>query len=194
MDSVSAGHPCNEGATKQHGLLYFGFGSNMWLDQMKRRCPDSLYLGIATLKGWKWIINQRGYANVVPSEDDTVYGVVYELRGSDEKTLDRCEGAPYVYTKQVYPIELFREGTAAVGDLSKGEIVNGLVYVDVERVLEGDPRREYIDRMNLAVRDALGVGVPQWYMDKYIRRSIPEAPLSSSQPQDIFLDALSSKD
>jgi gamma-glutamylcyclotransferase len=173
-------------ATEQHGPLYFGFGSNKWLDQMKRRCPNSPYVGIAILEGWKWIINQRGYANVVPSEGDVVYGLVYELSSTDERTLDRCEGVPHVYTKQVHSIEFFREGVAPLGDGSKGETVNGLVYVDVERVLEGNPREEYIDRMNMAIRDALKVGVPQWYVDKYIRGSIPEARPSGSGPQDIF--------
>ena len=33
---------------------------------MARRCPNSAYpLGVAVLKGWKWIINERGYANIV---------------------------------------------------------------------------------------------------------------------------------
>ncbi|TKA64306.1 hypothetical protein B0A49_08227 [Cryomyces minteri] len=45
--------------------LYFGYGSNLWLHQMARRCPDSTYKGIARLDGHRWIINKRGYANVV---------------------------------------------------------------------------------------------------------------------------------
>ncbi|KAK5013992.1 hypothetical protein LTR60_003581 [Cryomyces antarcticus] len=45
--------------------LYFGYGSNLWLHQMARRCPDSTYKGIARLEGHRWIINKRGYANVV---------------------------------------------------------------------------------------------------------------------------------
>ncbi|KAI9773057.1 MAG: hypothetical protein M1840_008177 [Geoglossum simile] len=181
-------------AIGQRGPLYFGYGSNMWLDQMKRRCPNSPYVGIAILREWKWIINQRGYANVVPSEGDVVYGLVYELDGNDERILDRCEGVPHVYEKQEHPIEIFREGIAPLGDGSKGETVDGLVYVDVQRVLKSHPREEYIDRMNMAIRDALKAGVPQWYMDKYVRGSIPEAVPSSSNPQDIFLDALGSKD
>ena len=32
--------------------LYFGCGSNMWLDQMNRRCPENKYIGIAVLHDW----------------------------------------------------------------------------------------------------------------------------------------------
>ncbi|KAL1648495.1 hypothetical protein SLS58_002250 [Diplodia intermedia] len=55
--------------------LYFAYGSNLWLDQMHRRCPSSVYLGVGRLHGsnssntgWRWIINERGYANVVEVE------------------------------------------------------------------------------------------------------------------------------
>ena len=45
--------------------LYFAYGSNMWQAQMRTRCPQSLLLGPATLHGYRWIINTRGYANIV---------------------------------------------------------------------------------------------------------------------------------
>ena len=32
--------------------VYFGYGSNLWLDQMRRRCPDSKYIGVASLSDW----------------------------------------------------------------------------------------------------------------------------------------------
>ncbi|KAH0556289.1 hypothetical protein GP486_005785 [Trichoglossum hirsutum] len=178
---------------EQNRSLYFGYGSNMWLDQMKRRCPNSPYVGIAILKGWKWIINQRGYANVVPSDEDVVYGLVFELSGIDESVLDRCEGFPYMYTKEIHQIELLRNGADLPGEDSKGEAVSGLVYVDVKRMLEGDPKEEYVDRMNMAIKDALKLGVPQWYIDKYLRKRIPERHPTSSQPQDVFLDEANKK-
>lgn len=46
--------------------LYFAYGSNLSPEQMARRCPDSIFLGKATLRGHKWQINERGVANVVP--------------------------------------------------------------------------------------------------------------------------------
>jgi len=32
--------------------LYFGYGSNIWIDQMNRRCPENKYVGVALLKDW----------------------------------------------------------------------------------------------------------------------------------------------
>lgn len=32
--------------------LYFGYGSNLWIDQMNRRCPDNKYIGVGVLREW----------------------------------------------------------------------------------------------------------------------------------------------
>jgi hypothetical protein len=51
---------------------YFAYGSNMWDQQMKERCPESHKLGTARLAGYRWIISARGYANVLRSENNHV--------------------------------------------------------------------------------------------------------------------------
>lgn len=45
--------------------MYFAYGSNLSPEQMKNRCPSSPPVGLAYLSGWTWLINQRGYANIV---------------------------------------------------------------------------------------------------------------------------------
>src|SRR3989442_1257277 len=84
--------------------IYFGYGSNLWLHQMSIRCPTSKYLGVARLNNYRWIINDRGYANVVEvaskssgdkgsgEYDNVVFGLVYSLESEDEKRLDKNEG------------------------------------------------------------------------------------------------------
>jgi gamma-glutamylcyclotransferase len=74
--------------------IYFGYGSNLWLEQMAKRCPSSKLLGLAKLDKWLWIISQRHYANIVASPDDHVYGLVFELTPEDEDELDVYEGVP----------------------------------------------------------------------------------------------------
>lgn len=71
---------------------YFAFGSNLALQQMATRCPNSKYIGRATLKHFRWQINQRGYANVVPCHGFWVEGLVYEIDAADERRLDKSEG------------------------------------------------------------------------------------------------------
>jgi len=113
--------------------LYFDYGSNLWLDQMTRRCPKSKFIGLGRLRGWKWFINNRRYANVVRSPKDLVYGLVYEISTSDEVSLDRSEDVPRDYTKETMEIELQLAGN---GEKS---VVRCLVYIDERRVEEGEP-------------------------------------------------------
>jgi len=56
-------------------------------------------VAIARLDGYAWIICERGYANVVAlpesnaaSDENTVWGVVYNMSAEDEVVLDRFEG------------------------------------------------------------------------------------------------------
>lgn len=46
---------------------YFAYGSNLRDAQMAARCPDSRKIGLARLRGYRWIITTRGYANIVES-------------------------------------------------------------------------------------------------------------------------------
>jgi len=159
-------------------MLYFAYGSNLWHDQMRRRCPGSTYIGTAILSHWKWIINTAGYANVIPSSNDEVYGMIYTLTSDDEIKLDGFEGVPYNYHKKIIPLKLLRKSDSSF-TTDEGNFVDALVYVDVERLNEGPPREEYIGRINKAVGDARKEGIPQEYIDKYIRRFIPPEELKN---------------
>ena len=134
---------------------------------MARRCPESKFVGLGILRGWKWLINTRGYANVIRSPEDLVYGLVYELSPSDEASLDQIESVPEAYTKEMMEVEL--QPTVS-GEKS---LVQGLVYINKKTVEEGEPWEEYIHRMNMGINDAAARGLPRWYIDKYIRRHIP---------------------
>src|SRR5438045_576181 len=69
--------------------LYFAYGSNLWLSQMALRCPSSRYIGSASLPGYRWQINERGYANIARvAPDARVQGLVYDISPTDEERLD----------------------------------------------------------------------------------------------------------
>lgn len=186
--------------TKPSQTLYFGYGSNLWQYQMTQRCPNSTYVGIGRLRGWRWIINERGYANVVQqSEDpaalaqpagleahgdsadatvevaaDKVWGLIYTLTPSDEAALDMNEGVPFAYTKEMLSID-FWPGTegAAVDTARPATQIEMLVYVDRKRTEPAQPRDEYIYRMNRGIKDALVAGLPSTYVDVVMRRFVP---------------------
>ena len=50
--------------------------------------------------------------------------------------------------------------------------VEALVYVDTERVGEGEPREEYVYRINRGVEDAVRSGVPGEWVERVVRRFI----------------------
>jgi hypothetical protein len=118
-----------------------------------------------------WIINQRGYANVVPSSGDHVLGFIYELNPKDEASLDRYEGAPHIYQKRTIPVQLTT--SPGDGETATKEAINALVYVDFANTSPDVPKTEYIHRINMALQDALKMGISQSYIDKYIRPFIP---------------------
>lgn len=159
--------------------LYFAYGSNLWLRQMERRCPTSTYKGLARLVHWRWIINTRGYANVISSHGDEVsevWGMIYALPPSDEAKLDINEGVPFSYQKQQLKVEIWFEESAGGknGDtLQPGRWETVLCYVDATRVEEAKPKDEYVHRINMGIRDARSKGMPEAYVDKYLRPFIP---------------------
>ena len=88
----------------------------MHLGQMAKRCPESRYIGIAKLHDYRFQINQRGFANVLPSPGDCVEGLVYLLNLTDEARLDKSEGVPTAYQKCNLAIEVF---TAAINHVGR---------------------------------------------------------------------------
>ncbi|KAM0284394.1 hypothetical protein ACHAQH_001970 [Verticillium albo-atrum] len=176
QDSSTA--PC------QQQKLYFAYGSNLGTTQMRNRCPASTPVGLAFLPApWEWLINERGYANVVnrQSEDERpsgtgVYGVLYRLPPADEELLDGYEGVPFAYEKVMLPVVVFRPGRRGEekDDQSEGYDAEALVYVDFRRVGKAEPLEEYVARMNLGIKEATETyGLPQWYVEKVMRQFIP---------------------
>lgn len=134
--------------------LYFGYGSNLWKEQMSKRCPTSVYCGIARLKGYQWIINKRGYANIIQSSDtksdytNEVWGLVYALDDVGEALLDLSEGVPESYTKEDLAVDFWPvKGDNKPNVKAEPQRTEMLAYIDRKRLEPSVPRREYIYRM-----------------------------------------------
>ena len=81
-------------------MLYFAYGSNLNLFQMKRRCKDSVFLKKYELKGYR--LNFRSKyraADIEKSVNSFVPGALFEISKSDEKKLDVYEDYPILYKK-----------------------------------------------------------------------------------------------
>lgn len=138
--------------------LYFAYGSNLWAAQMSGRCPQSIRVGKAVLHGYRWIITERGYANIVVSDEDEVQGIVYAITADDELSLDTYEGvASGSYVKRFLNV------------FQADKEVECLVYIDPVTEI-GIPRDEYVERINNGLRDS---DLSKEYVAKYIRRFVP---------------------
>ncbi len=134
---------------------YFAYGSNLDSAQMNFRCPENRRIGKAILPGYRWIITTRGYANVVPCQQEAVEGVLYEISDSDEAELDRYEGvAQGHYEKKTVRI------------LLNGEVTQAMIYID-PITEEGRPREEYVRRIENGIRDA---ELSPDYVERSLRR------------------------
>ena len=81
-------------------MLYFAYGSNLNLFQMKRRCKDSVFIKKYELKGYR--LNFRSKyraADIEKSKNSLVPGALFEISKSDEKKLDVYEDFPILYKK-----------------------------------------------------------------------------------------------
>ncbi|MCJ1437400.1 hypothetical protein MMC27_006787 [Xylographa pallens] len=165
-----------DGLCASPNTLYFAYGSNLSLLQMQARCPSSRFVGIGLLTGWKWIINERGYANIVAMKgtsspelsENYIYGLVYVLGPADEDSLDMYEGVPEAYTKEKIAVSLWPEGKDVLDDA--GQEAVALVYIDRKRVGSGIPRLEYVQRMRRGALEAEKKGVPEPWMRRTFGR------------------------
>ena len=84
-------------------MLYFAYGSNLNLFQMKRRCKDSLYLKKINLKDFKLTFRSKyRAADIEPKKNSIVPGGLFEISKSDEKKLDVYEDYLTLYKKYYF--------------------------------------------------------------------------------------------
>ena len=142
-------------------MYYFAYGSNMDIEQMKkRRCTfTSRELGI--LEGYSLIFNKasknigEGYANIIPKNNSIVYGAIYEVSEDSLRNLDIFEGVNSGhYYRKTLPLKK-----------RNGKIVNVITYIACpEKVKNGiNPTRKYLEHF-IVSKDLL----PTEYYAKFV--------------------------
>lgn len=84
--------------------LYIAYGSNLSVEQMARRCPTATIVGTAILDGWRLLFN--GPASIERKEGYQVPVLIWDIKPNDERSLDRYEGYPSYYRKEMLEIDL----------------------------------------------------------------------------------------
>lgn len=111
--------------------LYIAYGSNLNLPQMERRCQTATVAGKSEIKGYELLF--RGVATVEPKEGGSVPVLLWNIEPRDEAALDRYEGWPHLYRKEMMEVEL------------EGEMVSAMVYVMNNGRYLGMPSQYYYD-------------------------------------------------
>lgn len=100
---------------------YLAYGSNLNLDQMKRRCPHAKVVGKAKIEGYrlafKGFFEDFAYLTIEEAEGKSVDVGVYEITYTDEKYLDYYEGYPNNYFKKMMKVNL------------DGKSVDAMIYI-----------------------------------------------------------------
>ena len=79
-------------------MLYFAYGSNMYLTQMQERCPSARFECVARLQDHRLAFShfskkrQCGVADMLKQTGFEVWGAVFEIGAHEIGELDRSEG------------------------------------------------------------------------------------------------------
>lgn len=88
-----------EGSYYSKTRYYFAYGSNLDIDQMKKRCADAKLIMPATLEDYE--LNFNGVATINRKQGSKVPGAIYHISFDDEVVLNSYEGFPGYYQKRV---------------------------------------------------------------------------------------------
>jgi gamma-glutamyl AIG2-like cyclotransferase len=114
--------------------FHFAYGSNMSRALMGARCPGATALGVATLSGWRFVINPDGVGSIAPHPGALLRGVLWCVTLRDLVALNAYESVDTaLYLRRVLPVQLNARRLPA------------LVYV-ARRLGTGRARPGYIKR------------------------------------------------
>lgn len=101
--------------------LYLSYGSNINLEQMAFRCPDSKVITKGMISDYE--LQFKRVATIVPKEGSEVPVLIWELGEQDELSLDKYEGFPHLYRKEDVEVEINGETQKCMAYvMNRGEI------------------------------------------------------------------------
>jgi gamma-glutamylcyclotransferase len=113
---------------------YAAYGSNLWHDQMRRRCPAARVAGSVVLDGWRLVV--RKYALIERDDAASCPIGLWRVTAACLESLDRHEG-PRTYTRVQVPLP---DGGMA------------WTYTEI-RIRPGPPAAEYVQRLRSGYAD-----------------------------------------
>ncbi|WP_350343234.1 gamma-glutamylcyclotransferase family protein [Proteinivorax tanatarense] len=145
-------------------IINAAYGSNLNLRQMAMRCPTAKVYGTGVIHDYQLLFKGapgNAYLTIEPKKGSKVPVVLWELEPEDENALDRYEGYPSFYGKEMVPVEL-----------DSGEIVTTMVYVMTDKIPErihlSPPSHHYLNIVQEGYKE---FGLPNRYLGEALEIS-----------------------
>jgi len=140
--------------------LYIAYGSNLNLPQMSFRCPTAKVVGASEITDYELLFRggrKSSVATVEPLKGSSVPVLLWKLKERDLQALDRYEGYPSFYRKEILPVEL------------KGKTVPAMVYIMNDGHPFGSPSDYYLDTIMEGYQSA---GFDTEFLEQAVEKSI----------------------
>lgn len=88
---------------------YIAYGSNLNVNQMKRRCPTARVIGTGFIEDYELLFKGSktgGYLTIEKAEGKSLPVAIWKVTELDEQALDRYEGYPTFYYKADVEIDI----------------------------------------------------------------------------------------
>jgi hypothetical protein len=121
----------------------------MCIQQMGERCPGAVVVSRGFLPDYRFRINGRGVATVVPEPGASVHGILWNLTERHVETLHEYEGVrPGRYTPHYFHVDEENSGVPRIapGAGPRYAVETCLVYIATDSRV-GPPREGYLERV-----------------------------------------------
>lgn len=140
--------------------LYIAYGSNLNLPQMAFRCPTAKVVSASEIKDYELLFRggrKSSVATVEPLKGSSVPVLLWKLKERDLQSLDRYEGFPSFYRKEILEVEL------------RGKTVPAMVYIMNEGHPFGSPSDYYL---NTILEGYQSAGFDTEFLEQAVEKSI----------------------
>ncbi|NCD09459.1 MAG: gamma-glutamylcyclotransferase [Negativicutes bacterium] len=120
---------------------YIAYGSNLNINQMKRRCPTAKVVGTGFIEDYELLFKGSktgGYLTIKKAEGKSLPVAIWKVTELDEQALDRYEGYPTFYYKT--DVEINIKGIKTGKEYRK----KAFVYIMHEDRDVGMPSKYYV--------------------------------------------------
>lgn len=144
---------------------YIAYGSNLNVEQMKRRCPSARIVGTSKIQNYELLFkgSKTGYyLTIEPKEGESVPVAIWQTTAEDEAALDIYEGFPTFYYKM--------DINLSIKEIQTGKIKNQKCYVYIMHKdrPKGLPSKQYVD---ICTEGYFYFGFDTEFLEKAIEKS-----------------------